>query len=208
MNKKLVRSYNVIGEIKGSEQPERFITVGGHLDSWDVGEGAHDDGAGCVQAIEVIRAFKAMGYKPKCTIRAVLFMNEENGDKGGEAYADSAKAKHENHVIAIESDAGGFSPRGIGLEMSTDKKEKIWKYKDLFLQYGIYDFTREEGGTDIGPLKKELDVPLAGLLPDCQRYFDVHHTNNDVFETVNHRELKMGSVALAQFIWLIDEYGL
>ena len=203
-----VRSYNVIGEIKGSETPEKIITVGGHLDSWDVGEGAHDDGAGCVQSMEVLRAFKALGLKPKCTIRAVLFMNEENGDKGGEAYADSAKANHENHVLAIESDAGGFSPRGIGLEMAEDKKEKIMKFKDLFLPYGVYDFTREEGGTDIGPLKKELNVPLAGLLPDSQRYFDVHHTNNDVFENVNHRELKLGSVAMAQLIWLIDHYGL
>ena len=112
-----VRSYSVIGEIKGSETPEKIITVGGHLDSWDVGEGAHDDGAGCVQSIEIIRAFKALGLKPKCTIRAVLFMNEENGDKGGEAYADSARVNHEHHVLAIESDAGGFSPRGIGLEM-------------------------------------------------------------------------------------------
>ncbi len=203
-----VRSYNVIGEIKGSETPEKIITVGGHLDSWDVGEGAHDDGAGCVQSMEIIRAFKALGIKPKCTIRAVLFMNEENGDKGGEAYADTARVRHENHVLAIESDAGGFSPRGIGMEMSEDKKEKIIKYKDLFLPYGVYDFSREEGGTDISPLKKELNVPLAGLLPDTQRYFDVHHTNNDVFETVNHRELKLGAVVMAQLIWLTDQYGL
>jgi hypothetical protein len=203
-----VRSYSVVGEIKGSETPEKIITVGGHLDSWDVGEGAHDDGAGCVQSMEVIRAFRALGLKPKCTIRAVLFMNEENGDKGGEAYADTAKARHEQHVLAIESDAGGFSPRGMGMEMPEDKKEKIMKFKELFLPYGVYDFTREEGGTDISPLKKELNVPLAGLLPDTQRYFDVHHTNNDVFETVNHRELKLGAVVMAQLIWLVDQYGL
>ncbi len=203
-----VRSYNVIGEIKGTENPERIITVGGHLDSWDVGEGASDDGTGCVQSIEVIRAFKAMGLKPKCTIRAVLFMNEENGDKGGEAYADSAKAKHEQHVLAIESDAGGFSPRGIGLEMPEAVKQSILRYKDLFMAYGVYDFSREEGGTDIGPLKKELNVPLAGLLPDSQRYFDLHHTDNDVFEQVNHRELKLGAVVMAQLIYLVSEHGL
>ena len=208
MKPDMVKSYSVIGEIKGTESPEKIITVGGHLDSWDVGEGAQDDGAGCVQSIEIIRAFKALGIKPKCTIRAVLFMNEENGDKGGEAYADSAKARKENHVLAIESDAGGFSPRGIGLEMDEAKKGKIQMYKNLFLPYGVYDFTREEGGTDIGPLRKELNVPLAGLLPDSQRYFDVHHTNNDVFENVNHRELKLGSVVMAQLIWLVDLYGL
>ncbi|MBC7554525.1 MAG: M20/M25/M40 family metallo-hydrolase [Taibaiella sp.] len=205
---KMVRSYNVIGEIKGSLYPDRIITVGGHLDSWDVGEGAHDDGAGCVQSIEVLRAFKATGIRPKYTVRAVLFMNEENGLKGGEAYADSAASKHEYHVLAIETDAGGFSPRGIGMEMSEVKKDRIRTYKDLFLPYGVYDFNQDEGGADISPLKRKLDVPVAGLLPDSQRYFDVHHTNNDVFETVNHRELKLGAVALTQFIYLISQHEL
>jgi len=204
----LVHSYNVIGEIKGSEYPDRIITVGGHLDSWDVGEGANDDGAGCVQSMEVIRIFKALGIKPKCTVRAVLFMNEENGGKGGQAYADSAKARGEHHVIAIETDAGGFSPRGIGFEMSEALKDEIRKYKDLFLPYGVYDFSMEEGGSDIGPLKDKLKVPLAGLIPDSQRYFDIHHTNNDVFENVNHRELKLGAATLAQLIYLIDQHGL
>lgn len=203
-----VRSYNVIGEIKGSEYPDRIITVGGHLDSWDIGEGANDDGAGCVQSIEVIRAIKALGLKPKYTIRAVLFMNEENGQKGGQAYADSAKAKMEHHVLAIETDAGGFSPRGIGSEMPEADKAKILQYKDLFLPYGVYDFTREEGGSDISPLREKLKVPLAGLVPDSQRYFDIHHTNNDVFENVNHRELKLGSVVLTQFIYLVSEHQL
>ncbi len=203
-----VRSYNVIGEIKGSEFPERIITVGGHLDSWDVGEGAHDDGAGCAQSIEIIRAFKALGIRPKCTIRAVLFMNEENGLKGGEAYADSAKKNNEHHTLAIETDAGGFAPRGIGLVMSKFQKEQILKYKHLFLPYGVYDFTRDEGGSDISPIHKKMDVPMAGLVPDSQRYFDLHHTNNDVFEQVNHRELKLGAVALSQFIWLVSEKEL
>ena len=204
----LVRSYNVIGEIKGSEHPEQIITVGGHLDSWDIGEGATDDGAGCVQSMEVLRAFKAIGVRPKCTIRAVLFMNEENGDKGGEAYADSAKSKHEHHLIAVESDAGGFTPRGIGLVMSAAQKEKIKSYKSLFLPYGVYDFDIDEGGTDISPLHKMLDVPNAGLIPDSQRYFDVHHSNNDIFENVNHRELKLGAVTMALFIYLVSEHGL
>ena len=203
-----VHSYNVIGEIKGTEQPERIITVGGHLDSWDIGEGANDDGAGCVQSMEVIRAYKALGIRPKYTIRAVLFMNEENGDRGGFAYADSAASKHEQHILAIETDAGGFSPRGIGLEMTASQKQQITAYKDLFLPYGVYDFSREEGGTDISPIHTSLKVPAAGLMPDSQRYFEVHHSDNDVFENVNHRELKLGAVALAQLIYLVNEHGL
>lgn len=202
-----VHSYNVIGEVRGIEHPEKVIVVGGHLDSWDVGEGAHDDGAGCVQSIEVIRTFKSLGIRPNYTIRAVLFMNEENGTRGGAAYADSAAHSKEQHVLAIETDAGGFSPRGIGLEMNEDKKEQIRSFRKLFLPYGFYDFEKEEGGADIGYLKKQ-GVPLAGLLPDPQRYFDLHHTNSDVFEAVNHRELKLGAVGLAQLIYITDKYGL
>lgn len=208
MTSGLVRSYNVIGEIRGTDFPQRIITVGGHLDSWDVGEGANDDGAGCVQSIEVIRTMKALGIRPKATVRAVLFMNEENGLKGGEAYADSAKARNEHHTLAIETDAGGFSPRGFGFVMNNYQKEQILRFKFLFLPYGVYDFSREEGGSDIGPIHKKLDVPLMGLVPDSQRYFDIHHTNNDVFEHVNHRELKLGAVALTQLIYLVSEHQL
>ena len=196
-------SFNVIGEITGTEQPASIIVVGGHLDSWDVGEGAHDDGAGCVQAIEVIRTLKALGLKPRHTIRAVLFMNEENGVKGGEAYADSARNKNETHILAMESDAGGFVPRGVGLEMPEPLKDKVKNWAPLFRPYGVYDFSQEEGGVDIGPLKK-LGVPLAGLLPDPQRYFDLHHSRNDVFESVNHRELKLGAWTMAAMVYLAD----
>lgn len=202
-----VRSYNVIGEIKGTEQPEKIVLVGGHLDSWDLGEGAHDDGAGCVQSIEVIRTLKALGIKPKYTVRAVLFMNEENGLKGGFAYADSAKAKNELHILAIESDAGGFSPRGIGLDMDAADREKVQMYRHLFLPYGVYDFEQDGGGPDLTPLHRQ-GIPVAGLLPDPQRYFDLHHTSADVFEAVNHRELKMGAATLAQLVYLISHYGL
>jgi Zn-dependent M28 family amino/carboxypeptidase len=201
------QSYNVIGEIKGTEQPEKIVLVGGHLDSWDIGEGAHDDGAGCVQSIEVIRAMKALGIKPRYTVRAVLFMNEENGLKGGLAYADSAKARKETHLFAIETDAGGFSPRGIGLAMSNDKRKQVLQYRNLFLPYGVYDFDGEEGGADISPLRRQ-GVPVGGLLPDPQRYFDLHHTANDVFEQISHRELKMGAATLTQIVYLISKYGL
>ncbi|MCB0696733.1 MAG: M20/M25/M40 family metallo-hydrolase, partial [Chitinophagaceae bacterium] len=180
------KSYNVIGEITGTVYPNKVIVVGGHLDSWDVGDGAHDDGAGCVQSIEVIRTLKALNIQPRYTVRAVLFMNEENGLKGGLAYNDSSMAHKEEHILAIESDAGGFSPRGFGLAMDESKRRQIQAYRKLFLPYGVYDFDHSEGGADISYLQKR-GIPCAGLLPDPQRYFDLHHTNNDVFEQVNHR---------------------
>ncbi len=203
-----VLSYNVIGELHGTEVPNEYLVCGGHLDSWDVGEGAHDDGAGCVQAIEVIHTFKALGLRPKRSIRAVLFMNEENGARGGRAYADSAAAKHEKHILAMESDAGGFSPRGIGLDMSAANKQTIrQQYAPYFASVTVYDFSLEESGVDIDPLKK-LGTPLAGLVPDQQRYFDYHHTERDVFEAVSHRELKLGAATMAYLMWLISEHGL
>lgn len=201
------KSYNVIGEIKGSVYPDKIIVVGGHLDSWDVGDGSHDDGAGCVQSIEVIRALKAANIRPRYTVRAVMFMNEENGLKGGLAYNDSAVANKEEHILAIESDAGGFSPRGFGLAMTDAQRRQIKAYRQLFLPYGVYDFEHTDGGADISPLLRR-GVPGAGLRPDPQRYFDLHHTPNDVFEQVNHRELKMGAVALSQMVYLVSQYGL
>ncbi len=200
-------SYNVIAEITGSEKPEEIVLVGGHLDSWDVGEGAHDDGAGITQAIEVISVLKALNLKPKRTIRAVLFMNEENGLRGGHAYADSAKARNEKHILAIESDAGGFSPRGFGTEMEPAQRQKIKQYAPLFFDYGVYHFDVEEGGADISPLHN-VGVPAMALLPDPQRYFDYHHTHADVFEKVNHRELKLGAIVMAQMAYLIATHGL
>ena len=199
-----VMSYNVIGEIKGAT--DRYITVGGHYDSWDVGEGAHDDGAGCVQSIEIIRCFKQLNIKPKNTIRAVLFANEENGAKGGRAYADSAVANKEVHVLALESDAGGFSPRGFSLEMDESEIQLVSSWKKVLLPLGLYDFDREGGGVDIDPLRKKLKTPLAGLMPDTQRYFDVHHCERDVFEAVNKRELHLGAASMAAFIYLADKY--
>jgi len=201
-------SYNVIAEITGTEKPEEIIVVGGHLDSWDVGEGAHDDGAGVTQVMEVLRTFEALDIKPKRTIRGVLFINEENGLKGGQAYADSAQAKGEKHIAAIETDAGGFSPRGMGMEMDKIQREKIKQFAYLFLPYGVYDFDQEEGGADISPLRNRFNTPVMELLPDPQRYFDYHHTNSDVFEKVNHRELKLGAIALTQMAYLISQYGL
>lgn len=200
--------HNVIGELRGSEFPDEVITIGGHLDSWDNCEGAHDDGAGCVQTMEVLRAFKAIGYKPKRTIRFVLFANEENGLRGGAKYAEEAKAKNEKHVFAIESDAGGFTPRSLGFTVSEEQFKKVLQWKMLIAPYGCSEFLRGGGGADIGPLNRLLSTPLGSLNPDSQRYFDVHHARSDVFEAVNKRELELGAVNMAAIIYLIDKYGL
>jgi len=201
--------HNVIGELTGSEFPNEIITVGGHLDSWDNCEGAHDDGAGCVQTIEILRAFKAVGYRPKRTIRFVLFANEENGLRGGNKYAEEAKAKNEKHIFALESDAGGFTPRAIGFTMSEEQFQKVLQWKPLIAPYGCSEFNRGGGGADIGPLRRAIPTTaLAGLSPDSQRYFDIHHARNDVFENVNKRELELGAVNMAALIYLIDKYGL
>jgi len=202
-----VKAYNVIGEVKGSTFPEEIITVGGHLDSWDLAEGANDDGSGVVQSMEVLRTLKALGIRPKRTIRAVLFVNEENGGRGSAAYLEEAKAKNEKHIFALESDAGGFTPRGFSLEVTDEQRNKIMSWKNLFFPYGVYDFSNGGGGSDIGPLKT-IGAALAGLSPDSQRYFDIHHAGTDVFENVSERELKLGAANMTAFIYLVSEYGL
>jgi hypothetical protein len=200
--------HNIIGELKGTAFPEEIITVGGHLDSWDNCEGAHDDGAGCVQTIEILRAFKALGYQPQRTIRFVLFANEENGLRGGTKYAEEAKGKGEKHVFALESDAGAFTPRGFGFTATEEQYQKILSWQPLIAPYGCNEFSKGGGGADIGPLNRTFKTPVAGLQPDSQRYFDYHHARSDVFEAVNKRELDLGAVNMAALIYLVDRYGL
>ena len=201
-----VPSHNVIGEIKGSEYPDEIILVGGHLDSWDLGDGAHDDGAGIVQSMEVLNLFKQMDYQPKRTIRVVLYMNEENGLRGGTTYAENVKRKNDNHIFALESDAGGFSPRGFVFEANEKQFEKIKSWKPYFNPYMIDRFTLGGSGADIGPLRNGKTV-LSGLLPDSQRYFDYHHASNDTFDAINKRELELGAAAMTSLIYLVDQYG-
>ncbi|WP_203235072.1 M20/M25/M40 family metallo-hydrolase [Mucilaginibacter terrigena] len=205
------KSYNVIGEITGSENPNKFITVGGHLDSWDLAEGAHDDGTGVMQSAEVLRIFKATGYRPKNSVRAVFFMNEENGHKGGIKYAELAAANKEEHIAAIETDEGGFTPRGFSFQgVSADFLKDInKKWKGLLEPYEADRLVAGGGGTDIGPLKETIpSIVLIGFRPDSQRYFDIHHSTNDVFENVNKRELELGAAAITALVYLIDQHGL
>ncbi|MDP3313149.1 MAG: M20/M25/M40 family metallo-hydrolase [Lutibacter sp.] len=197
-------SFNVIGELKGSEFPEKYITVGGHLDSWDIGDGAHDDGAGVVQSIEVLRLFKLNGIKPKHTIRVVLFMNEENGLQGGRKYAEEAKLNNENHIAALESDSGGFTPRGFTFD-SKKNHDLFMSWKPLLSPYGLHEIQPGGSGADIGPLKSDT-ISLFGYRPDSQRYFDYHHAATDTFDKVNKRELELGAASMASLIYLLDKY--
>lgn len=202
-----VLSYNVIGELKGTEKPNEIIIAGGHLDSWDTGQGAHDDGAGCVQSIEAVRLIKQLGLKPKRTIRVVLFMNEENGVKGGNEYARvAANDKTSKHIAAIESDAGGFTPRAFGIDDSISVNF-LKQWEQIFVPYGIEHIQKGWGGVDIAPLKKNGTV-LIGYLPDSQRYFDYHHTEIDTFDKVNKRELELGAAAIGAMMWLLSEEGV
>ncbi|MEO9871386.1 M20/M25/M40 family metallo-hydrolase [Ekhidna sp.] len=202
-----VLSYNVIGELRGSEFPDEIIAVGGHLDSWDVGEGAHDDGSGCMQAVEAVRLFKALNFKPKRTLRAVMWMNEENGLRGGREYARVAKEKGENHIAALESDSGGFLPIGFSTSGTDEQKAQIKKWRDYFLPYRVWDFEQNGGGADIGPLGSQGTL-LIGLRPSSQRYFIYHHTPADVFEAVDQRELELGAASMSAMMYLLDQEGL
>lgn len=201
-----VLSYNVIGQINGSEFPDEYIAFGGHLDSWDLAEGAHDDGAGMVHSLEAIRLLKE-NYQPKRSIRVVMFINEENGLAGGTEYAKMAQLNKEKHLVALESDAGGFLPLGFGIDASDEVVKKIQSWATLFKPYRLFIFDKGYGGADIGPLKDQ-NVPLLGLEPSDQRYFDMHHSAKDVFEIVNRRELELGCASLASMVYLIDRYGL
>ena len=202
-------SHNVIGEIRGTEFPDEILLVGGHLDSWDIAPGAHDNGSGVVQSMEVLRIFRALGLKPRHTLRCVLFTNEENGLRGSAAYLTAAKAKNEKHLLAIETDNGGFQPRGFNLGSTQgDAHERAAaKWRTLLEPYGVSSFVKGTGGADVAGLLVQ-GVTVGGLTPDSQRYFDYHHTTIDTLDKVNPRELHLGAAALASLIWLVDTQGL
>jgi len=223
------RSYNVIAEIRGTEDPSGIIAFGGHIDAWDIGQGAHDDGAGVVQTIDILRLYRSLGLKPKHTIRVVLYMDEEMEQKGAKAYAEASRKLLEagtgrpdnkdvfvpgrpspgtpHHIAAIEADRGGFTPWGFSIDASDEQVMKVQSWKSLLLPYGLYSFEKGGSGVDIRDLKPQ-GVPLFGLITDWQRYFDYHHSANDSFDKVNIRELQLGTAAMAALVYLIDQYGL
>ena len=198
-------SFNVVGQITGSETPENIMVVGGHLDSWDLGDGAHDDGTGIVQSLEVAALFKKNNFRLKNTLRVVFFMNEENGTRGAKKYAELAKLNQENHIGGLESDAGGHTPRGFSIDANFANTTLLQSWKKLLAPYGLHDLEQGGSGADISPLKAET-VTLVGYRPDSQRYFDYHHTSIDTFDKVNKRELELGSASMASFLYLMDKY--
>ncbi|SFT51547.1 Peptidase family M28 [Lishizhenia tianjinensis] len=200
------KSYNVIAELWGSEKKNEIITFGGHLDSWDVGEGAHDDGAGIVHSMEALRLLKAANYTPKHTLRCVFFMNEENGNMGGKTYADWTLERGDVQIAAIESDRGGFAPRGFSCAGTAEHVTWLKTLAPLLKPYELHKFEKGYGGVDINPLKDNYpSIALFGFVPDSQRYFDFHHTADDVFENVHKRELELGCASMAALIYLIDQ---
>ena len=202
-----VRTYNVIGEIRGSEKPGEVIAFGGHIDSWDIGQGAHDDGAGVVQTIEILRLFRALNLKPRHTLRVVVFMDEEYDQRGAKAYAAEAIKRSElgteKHLAAIEADRGGFTPQGFSIEATDEQVKKISQWKALFRPYGLWSIEKGGSGVDIRDLKP-LGIPLIALVTDSQRYFDYQHAASDTFDKVNVRELALGAAAMAGLVWKID----
>ncbi len=203
-----VASFNVIGEIRGSVYPDQIITVGGHLDSWDNSPGAHDDGAGCMQSIDVLRIFNELGIIPRRTVRAVMFMDEEISQRGGRKYAAEADRKKEKHYFAIESDRGAFTPRGFSIDGSEEQLAAIQSLSTFFEPYGIYEIFSGGSGVDISFLRNYYDMALAGLVTDSQRYFDYHHAATDTFDKVNRREMQLGSAAMAALIYLLDHLDI
>ncbi len=200
-------TYNLIADLKGSEKPDKYIVVGGHIDAWHNTEGAQDDGIGCLQSTEVLRLFKENGIRPKRTIRAIMYMDEELYQSGGNSYLAYSKENNIKNYFAMESDAGGYTPRGFTIDASEKVIAKMLEYKHYLEPYGIHYMIAGGGGVDIGPLK-ELGVPLCGFRADWQRYYDIHHCANDTFEQVNMREMQLGSAAMASLIYLIDKYDL
>jgi len=199
-----VISHNVIAELKGRELPDEYVVIGGHLDSWDLGPGAHDDGAGVVESIEALRALKALGLRPKRTIRVVLFMSEEEGGIGGAEYAKQAKLKKEHHVVALESDRGGFAPLGFSANPATLRMVGGWKAYLAFS--GVGAFFPGGTGTDTSFLE-EQGVPSFELIPESLHYFDYHHSARDKLEFVDPKELASGAAAVAVFAYVAAELG-
>ncbi len=202
-----VESANVVGDITGWEKPNEIVMVCGHLDAWDKGTGAHDDGAGCVQAIEALNLIKRLGLKPRRTLRAVMFMNEENGTRGARAYPVAKEREGEKHIAALESDAGGHAPRGISVQADSVVLAKMQSWKPLFKLLLADNIEKGGSGVDIGPLA-ERGVPAFGLRVETHRYFDYHHSDNDTIDKVHPRELEMGAIVEALWCWLISEEGL
>ncbi len=202
-----VPSFNVVGELTGRDLPQEYVVVGGHLDSWDLGPGAHDDGAGVVQSIEVVRILKALGLRPRRTVRVVLFMAEEFGGIGAKDYAAQVKAKGEKHVAAIESDSGGFAPVGFDVAGTNAQVAAVKRFAPYLGLFHADAIEKGGSGTDVAPLGP-LGAVTIGYRPVSTHYFDFHHSARDRLEAVNAEDLEDGAAAMATLAYLLAEKGI
>lgn len=202
-----VHTANLIAEIRGSVHPDRVIEIGAHMDAWFNTPGAHDDGAGCEQMIDVLRIFRQLNLHPENTIRLVLYMDEEMYQAGGRVYAKSIANGRERYLAAIESDAGGLLPLGFGVDASDSVINTVRMLTAGLADYGIYRTEKGYGGVDIGFLRP-YGIPLIGLMTNSQRYFEYHHSANDTVDKVSRREMQLGTAAIASLVYLIDKHGI
>jgi len=202
-----VQSYNVIAEIRGTKYRDEYVTVGAHLDSWDLSESASDDGTGLVQAMEVLRLFRAIALQPERTVRIVLYMNEEAGAHGAIQYARQARLRNEKHIAVMESDAGGFTPRGFRIETTPEAMARFQQWKELFMPYKAGDIQPQQRGVDLTPMSGQATA-LISLDCDDSRLFYIHHSALDTYDKINPREVAMGAAAMAAMVALISKYGL
>lgn len=196
-------NYNMIADFKGSEKPEEIMLVGGHIDSWDLGQGAQDDGAGCAHAMQVPSLMKSVGYQNKRTIRVVLWANEEFGLDGAKEYARWAREQGVHHWVAMESDGGGDVPRGFGIGADDARIEQLRAYKSLLVPYGLHVMAKGGGGADLSPLRGHDDF-FIGYRPESQRYFDFHHSARDRIDAIHPRSLEMGSASMSALFYVLD----
>ena len=198
-------SANVVGEVLGRERPDEIVLVGGHLDSWDVGTGASDDGAGCVVTWEAARLMKKLGIRPRRTVRVVLFTNEENGLRGANAYAERYMSSAANHIFALESDSGVFAPATLGFSGSAAARNVMHQIGTLLAPLGMPEMTAGGGGADIGPIAQAGNVPTMAYLGDAARYFVIHHTPADTVERIAPEELSKAAAAIAAVTYAVAE---
>jgi carboxypeptidase Q len=199
-------SANVIAELKGSERPDEIVLIGGHYDSWDVGQGAHDDGGSCIAAWEAIRLLKELGLRPRRTIRVVLYTNEENGLRGGTAYRDAHRAELSKHILAIEADSGIYRPEGIGLAANAPllARSNLQEIAKLLAGIDADRIGASGGGADIGPITRE-GVLGANLDVEGSRYFEIHHTEADTLDKINPRDLALCVATMAVFAYTVAD---
>ena len=200
-----VESFNVVGELRGSEKPDEIVLVGGHFDSWDPGGGASDDGVGCVVTWEAARLMKKLNIRPRRTVRVVLFTNEENGLRGGNGYRDAHAKDAANHVLSVESDSGVFAPGRLGFSGSDAARALISDIGTLLAPLGMQEITSGGGGADIGPISTLGKVPMMAYSGDSTKYFTIHHTPADTVDRIEPQEVSRAAAALAAIIYVVAD---